>query len=306
MSSTAAVSVWAKGFRVSRDSEEFQLVVPGGIKELDGAIERELARSSEWPRVLEALYMMDEERVSAQWALLLSKNEITAIRAAGSQDRQRRPSVTVVAATFTTSWNERDLSSSVSNVQSLAVQLSMDFSKAFQGAPEKVARQLRDGRFVSTRVFDIDARDNRRDDRKSWDLIVQSIKRWNGITGIATPAMVSLGANIVFGTEHEARVLSGRTKVDGYCNVHDRAIVPLTSTITLWPDVDRSPSGRSDSDGHLAGRQENHPSPEWRMMEPHFLSMEAMISEMFDAIERLGDRLDTWFGRGGRDNRRKR
>lgn len=237
----AAVQVWGKGYRVTADTEEFQRYVPINltpVSKLESAVS-----AISWGRVLEPLYTNSERELANQRCLLLDPSGLMALAFARTSDKHRRPSIVLTTASTTIDWSSDDLGEAASRAASLSMRLAQAYSDTFRGNPEIISHQLRAGSFLPTRLFDLaDEADDRAID---WPSILATIKQWQGITGIATTRMIPLGANIVLGTKHEAERAQQQYDIDGYFDVREKEIRPLSAKITPWrapqPEVVQAP-----------------------------------------------------------------
>ena len=87
-------------------------------------------------------------------------------------------------------------------------------------------------KFLPNRTFPLS--DEETDLSFEWDYIFEAIRMWRGISGVCTSRLVSLGANVLLGTNFEAEKTMQESPVDGYFDVRDRKIKPLTHALTPW------------------------------------------------------------------------
>ncbi len=110
----------------------------------------------------------------------------------------------------------------------------MAYADAFRGNALPVANQLRDGVFLMSRAFELDEEDA--DVTIDWSSVIFAVKRWRGILGVATPRMMTLGANVALGTRHEAERAQMQTRADGFFDIREKAILSLTSALVPWEE----------------------------------------------------------------------
>jgi hypothetical protein len=232
MENDSLIQVWGKGFRVSIDSEEFQRLVPRERGLNASTLESYLDRITTWGFVLEPLYRLTERELATQKCILFGDQESMAISVGLTEDRHGRESIVLVAVTTRIQWQSGNLAATIAQTHELSSRLAKTYSVTLLRAPEHVQMQLRDGTFLADRKFSM-ASHSAYD--TIWDDIVRGVKTWNGITGIATPSLCMIGANIVIGTRHESeRLAANRLSIDGYFDSRERAIIPLSHRITPW------------------------------------------------------------------------
>lgn len=223
----ALVQAWAKGFRISDASAEFQLVVPAAHEQLDVG-EQGSARVL-WGDVLRPLYRLKPASLAREFAICFGEATLICYSAAHSRDKEQRPSIVVVAAAVPMSWDDEFLPVTVAAVRTLTGRLSEAYGDVFRGAPDAVQRQLQEGRFLPSRMFDLESETP--DESVPWKAVVREAKRWKGVHGIATPLFLPMGANILFGTRDEAERNRSR-RLDGYMDVARGEIFALSPKIT--------------------------------------------------------------------------
>lgn len=229
----STIQVWGKGFRVSIDSEEFQRLVPRERGLNDPMLESYLDRIGTWGSFLEPLYRLTERELATQKCILFGEQESMSISVASTEDRHGRGSIVLVAVTTKIQWESDDLAGIIAQTQELSSRLAKTYSTTLLRAPEHVQQQLREGTFLTDRSFQIMKTASY---DSLWDDIIRGVKTWNGITGVATPSLCPIGANIVIGTKHESERLSAnRLSIDGYFDSRERTIVPLSNRISPWP-----------------------------------------------------------------------
>lgn len=255
--SAEKVSVWTKGFRVSLDSEEFQRVIPISGHGLGGDLAVSIDQSVEWPAVLRQLYGLSQAAFRNEFCLRISSAEALVLCVARTEDRHRRPSVVAVAVSRGIDWRDPDLHRQVDLLHEHALQLADYLSAAFRRNPESVQTLLRSGEFelgVRQGVERIDA--------LSCGEAIGAVREWRGISGLATPRLAVMGANVlvVTGTELPRRVDG---IVDGIYDPATRRILPVGERLVRWSPaavqpqplatsvVAEEPREAGDADVHL-------------------------------------------------------
>lgn len=119
----------------------------------------------------------------------------------------------------------------VARLHALSARLVAAYAGTVKGSPEHVGQQLKSGTFLADNEFLIDSEMPNSED---WADVIRAVKEWNGVTGVASQKLVALGANVVIGTRHEAGLAQSRAGIDGFYDVRDRAIRPLTKNLVRW------------------------------------------------------------------------
>lgn len=229
-SSTAYVQVWGKGFRVSSDSEEFQRFVPRTVDGTEVSVEHVLRGIVDWGSILEPFYGMSEQELGSQQCLLLEGNEVLGVAAARSEDKHRRATILIVSVAASVNWeDEVQLADKVSRVDALSRRLAGAYAKQLRGAPERIGAQLRAGTFVANRCFDLQFEQPQ---PNAWKEFMHAVKDWRGVTGLATPRMTALGANVLIGTQPEAEKLGAA--IAGFFDARQQLIVPVSGRLSRW------------------------------------------------------------------------
>lgn len=228
--SVASVQVWGKGYRVSADSEEFQRYVPVVASEERG-LESKLVHLP-WGRILEPLYALTERELSLQRCLLFDASELMAVSFARTEDRHRRPSLVLVTATARIEWDDSNIGETAARTVTLANRLASAYAEAFLRNPESIGGQLKSNAFLPSRVFELS--DEAPDSTVEWAQVLSAVRRWRGIFGVATARLLSVGGNVVLGTKFEAERAQAQFAVDGFFDVREKDIKPLSSRLSKW------------------------------------------------------------------------
>lgn len=238
-----SVQVWAKGFQVSEATSELQLVVPASTEKLS-PFERHIP-SDLWRKTTSGIYGTGERRRTQQFALLLTEQGATVATASVGRDQRNRQSIVAVACSIHRDDSGESVAQALASAQRLSRELSLTLSEAFSGAPEHVAHQLRDGTFLESREFQLPVASPQ--SIHEWSRLARELEIWGGISGVATPIFMPLGANVLIGTEDEWRRLSPGVRADAYLVPGSWELFPMTDRIgklprSQKPDVEEQPS----------------------------------------------------------------
>lgn len=226
----ARVALWGKGYRVTQDSEEFQRWVPRKWTPTPNSLDARLDAFGGWAGLLQPLYAASERDLALLRCVLFRSEEALCCSFARSEDKHKRPTVIVVSTSAPIDW-DGDVAHVVARSHALATRLVGAYASTVKGNPDHVGSQLKNGTFLADNEFPIDGEAPNADD---WNDIVRAVKEWSGITGVASPRLVGLGANVLIGTQHEAELAPTKAGIDGFYDVRDRAIRPLTNKLTRW------------------------------------------------------------------------
>jgi hypothetical protein len=236
-SAMARVALWGKGYRVTQDSEEFQRWVPRKSTPTN-SLDAHVNAFDAWPALIQPLYGTSDRDLSLLRCLLFRAEEALCCSFAKSEDKHKRPTVIVVSASAPIDWGN-DVAHVVARLHALSARLVTAYASTVKGNPEHVGQQLKNGTFLADNEFPIDSEVPSAED---WTDIVRAVREWNGVTGVASQKLVALGANVVLGTQHEAELAQSRVGIDGFYDVRDRAIRPLTNKLTRWARPVPAPS----------------------------------------------------------------
>lgn len=226
----ALVSIWAKGYRVSNSSEEFQLVVPAESGGLQG-LEQTVAAAT-WPAILDDLLRGDDRLLKDEFCLLVNQNQLIAVALAPSRDRFRRRSVVAVGAMAACDWSDAQLATHVAKTRNLALRLAQQYGEVLAANAPHLEKQLRSNRFIPERQFQVAGEETA--DLSLWTEIVAEIRKWRGVTGVATAGLCRTGANVLYGTADEMARVRGVLTVDGLFDSRSRSISPIGDGLTPW------------------------------------------------------------------------
>ena len=310
----ATLMVLAKGFRISQDSEEFQLVSPPNLRALTHDLESRLARNEAWPRVLGELYSVSREQMLTLPCVLLAPSAALALSVAPARDRYGRPTVVAVSATSSIDWSSSAVEEIVAHTAALARFAAADLSRRFEGSPREVVTNLRKERVDLA----LDAFAGATDDGiEFWRAIIRCAREWKGILGLAAAPLAHLGGNVVIGTEYEAVRLAGSSSasVDGFYDAAQQRIVRISQNLTLWPQVwlpeehvEPAPVGSIKSDEpqlieQLSLPQEQTPpesEPGFESIAGSLKGIEKSLSSMVDLTSAIFESFREFLGGNGR------
>lgn len=228
------VQVWAKGFRITERSEEYQLIIPNVASSLEPE-ERRFA-TVEWGPILRDLYRIEDDVCAKQFFLGLTTNSINFTIVRQSRDRNDRSSVIGFSSTTQINWESSNFTTLVSRSSHLSKRLAQKLAEPLRRAPDHIRHQLKEGTFLPNREFDLS--EEPLDDEIDWGPICRQIQRWNGIQGIATPHLAGLGANVLVGTRQEA------ARADTIAAIIDLAsgeLERITDDLRLWGPPSTAP-----------------------------------------------------------------
>lgn len=226
----ADIQLWGKGYRISADSEEFQRYLPKDPAELKGP-DRKI-QTMLWGSLLESLYPLREAEVAAQRCVLFDASDLLSVSFAKTEDRHRRPSLVLTTSIVGIDWRNPQLGEITARAVALSSRLATTYADTLRGNPENVGKQLRDNSFLTSRSFDLG--EEQPDQTVEWDHVISAVKKWNGITGISTPRLLALGANVVMSTKYEAERAKQQFQVDGFFDARDGDIKTLSDRLKLW------------------------------------------------------------------------
>lgn len=162
---------------------------------------------------------------------------------AKTEDRHRRPSLVLTTAIVGIDWRNPLLGEITARAVALSSRLATTYAETLRGNPELVGKQMRDDSFLASRSFDLG--EEVADQAIEWARAISAVKKWNGITGISTPRLFELGANIVLGTKYEAERVRQQFEVNGLFDVRDRDIKPLSERLKPWQPEPEAPAPSS-------------------------------------------------------------
>lgn len=226
----ADIQLWGKGYRISADSEEFQRYLPKDPAELKG-LDRKI-QTILWGSLLESLYPLREAEVAAQRCVLFGASDLLSVSFAKTEDRHRRPSLVLATCIVSIDWRNPQLGEITARAVALSSRLATTYAETLRGNPENVGKQLRENSFLTSRSFGLGG--EHPDQTVEWAHAISAVKKWNGITGISTSRLLSLGANVVLGTKYEAERAKQQFQVDGFFDARDRDIKTLSDRLKLW------------------------------------------------------------------------
>lgn len=174
---------------------------------------------------------MTEREVISQRCLLFDPGQLMAMSFGKSEDKHGRPTIVLTSAAADIAWDSDTVGAVAAKCIGLSRRLSSAYSECFRQNGD-VARQLREGEFLPSRAFELD--EEQADLSFEWSGVLAAVKRWRGVAGVATPRVAMAGANVLLGTRHEAERAQQQARIDGYFDLREKEITPLTSGITPW------------------------------------------------------------------------
>lgn len=276
----AFVTVWAKGFRVSEDNDEFQRVLPIKASEAAFSLEDELSRPRLWVPILDPLYGLSAYDLSTQRCIFLRPQEIGVLSIGRSEDKHGRPSLVVVLAAMRIDWRDPELGAQVSRASNLSGRLAEHFAATFRRNPAEVLAQLRSSSFLLDRRYDL--AEEPPGSVLDGSGIIATVRQWRGVQGVATPRFVGLGANVLLGTRDEADRSAG--KLDGFIDRRNFELIPLSAALNRWSSpVLESETPPSSPDVPIS------PSLEPSMQEQRLVSIDNTLKQLSGSVQRLAN-----------------
>jgi hypothetical protein len=120
---------------------------------------------------------------------------------------------------------------------------------------------------------------------------MSAVKKWNGITGISTPRLLTLGANVVLGTKYEAERATQQFQIDGFFDARDRDIKILSDRLTLW-EPEFQGSAASQGEGQATQTPSPVTSSEARpayQQSPELYWVAECLQRLTNSVDRLVD-----------------
>lgn len=203
--------------RVSQDDEEWQLILPSSEEALRDGVEHQLATTAPWQEVFPKFYELSDRDSAREYGLLIAEEELAIVVARATVDRQGRPNVLALSATSERTADLGEDAQRADALHQLVRTLAESFKACFLANPGQAQEQLRQGKFLSSRSYGLSPWRVEDDQHTGIGRVLAACDGWEGIVGVATPRLVPLGANVVHGTEHEARaLLAAGLGVDGH------------------------------------------------------------------------------------------
>ncbi len=287
----ATVQVWAKGSTAAGRSPEFDRVVPLESAELEG-LENRLHEFGDWGGLIEPLYRLGRSSTARQFVALFDDAEFLTGAVAHSEDQHGRLSVVFVAARVASiDWQDSSLVEHIGKAHGLCVRLATSYSQTLAGMPQAVAAQVRSGTFLPDRRFRLGS--EQEVERLDWERLISETRRWRGVSGIATPALARLGANVLYGTRDEVNRAAVDNKVGAY-DIAKGRIEPIGDFLQLWGS--RQPSTVPDEQGL---------EREGELDQQALRRLELALSELRDATFEIRDLLIRLVHKGGGRGKRK-
>jgi len=277
----ADIQLWGKGYRITADSEEFQRYVPKDSTQPKN-LEKKL-QTFLWGSLLEPLYSLREKEIADQRCVLFDASDLMSVSFAKTEDRHRRPSLLLTTCTVGIDWRNPLLGSITARAVALSSRLATTYAETLRGNPELVGKQLRDNSFLASRSFDLT--EENPDQAIEWAHVISAVRKWSGITGISTPRLVALGANVVFGTQYEAERIKQQLALDGFFDVRHREIKTLSDRLNPWEPEPEPPVESS------AAPPTYPPSADFRWIAEGLQQVANSVDRLADVATEILDRL---------------
>lgn len=283
----ADIQLWGKGYRISGDSEEFQRYLPKNPAELTG-LDRNIQAIS-WGSLLESLYTLREVEVADQRCVLFDASALLSVSFAKTEDRHRRPSLVLTTCVVGIDWRDPQLGDVTARAVALSSRLAATYAETLRGNPENVGKQLRENAFLTSRSFDLG--EELPDQTVEWVHAITAVKRWNGITGISTPRLLTLGANVVLGTKYEAERARQQFQVDGFFDARDRDIKTLSDRLRLWESKPQpaSPSSEEEQRAHSTSSVSSSQEKPPYQQSPELYWVAECLQQLTNSVDRLAN-----------------
>ena len=299
----ATIQLWGKGYRISADSQEFQRYLPKDSNELRGLENK--TQTIPWASLLESLYPLREAEVSAQRCILFDASELLSVNFAKTEDRHRRPSLVLTTCSVGIDWRNPQLGEMTARAVALSARLATTYAETLKGNPENVGKQLREDAFVTSRSFDLN--DEQADQNWDWSSVISAVTQWNGVMGVCTPRLLSLGANVVLSTKYEAEQAKQHFQVDGFFDARDRSIKPLSDRLNLWQPKSEppSPSPVDEKFGSSMSPGMSHEGKPAFQQSPELYWVAQCLQQLTNSVDRLVDVATDILGRMATDKRKR-
>ncbi|WP_157595336.1 hypothetical protein [Plesiocystis pacifica] len=193
---------------------------------------------------------MGGAEVTREFGVTFGDSEVktaTVVTCAHTADNHGRQSVVVVGATVGVNWADSGLSEVLARTHGVAYRLADTYSDVLRGANESINEQMKDGRFLSNRWFELS--EEVPQEQPMWSSLVSQVRRFRGVRGVATKNMVKVGANVLYGTFDEGQRVRN-TGLDGFMDSATGEMVSWGGNLVEW-DASGKDGGsvRSDVEG---------------------------------------------------------
>jgi hypothetical protein len=298
----ADIQLWGKGYRITADSEEFQRYLPKDSAQPRGLEKR--IQTFLWGGLLESLYPLRDAEIASLRCVLFDTSELLSVSFAKTEDRHRRPSLVLTTCIVEIDWRNPQLGEITARAVALSSRLATTYAETLRCNPELVGKQLRDSSFVTSRSFHLGA--ELPDQIVDWAQVISAVRKWSGVTGISSPRLLPLGANVVLGTKFEAERAKQQFLVDGLFDVRDREIIALSERLKLWepkPELRVQPSQErpGSPQSPVASSQEHAASPS----SPELRWVAECLQQLTHSVDRFVDVAGEILERMAREKRRK-
>ncbi|PJZ47556.1 hypothetical protein [Leptospira saintgironsiae] len=228
MSEKVYLSIYSKGFPVTKDHGEFQLIVPNNQNKLNLGIESNLALSSNWPAFISGFYEISEDLASNHKCILFESNQAAIIKGFPVREVGKRANVIVLIGTIM--LENRELNAKqLAALDNLVDYLIKQYSTILAKNDQYLIEQLKNGLFLKDRVFELNISQS---ENISWysDLLEEK-KKWENIKGFSDKDNIIGGANVLIGTEADIYNAGLQGLVDGFYDPISKAIFPINDKL---------------------------------------------------------------------------
>jgi hypothetical protein len=249
MGRSARIDLWGKGHRVTRETEEFQRLVPARRAEPASALETFVDHFDRWPELLDSLYKSVPKALPEQYCLRIVEQEALVATPHAVRDAHDRDSVLLVLAYVDIDWKDhRELVRRISGARGVSVKLGAEVSSDLSGANTSVSERLRTGTFLASRDYPLEGAVP--EDPEWWRDMLAEVARFHRVHGVSTPRMKAMGANVIVGTRAEAE----RAAADGYFDRRTRRLLAFGERLVTWASSpsEAEPATRPPAEGDVA------------------------------------------------------
>ncbi|WP_230458120.1 hypothetical protein [Leptospira santarosai] len=218
------VFVFAKGFEITKNHREFQLIVPNIVPNHLSELENYILNILDWPNVIDSFFESNRNEKDSDYFLIKNEAQGAIVCISPSLDHLKRKSVIVIASFFPIDLVITDPDLPLAKIQNLGFRLLEEFGSTFIKNREIVERQLSKGSFLSTTIYSYSSEQIK--NVKVWNSITEAIRNYKGIIGIAPTFAIKYCGNVLLGSKDDSMNPNFANKIDGY-------ISPITNEFTI-------------------------------------------------------------------------
>ncbi|WP_061247697.1 hypothetical protein [Leptospira noguchii] len=224
------VSIYSKGFPVTKEHGEFQLIVPNRYEKLSDGIEKEIANNPNWPSIISGFYDISESIALESKCIIFGNNEMAIIKGYPIRENGKRPGIIFLIA-ISNIDKEKMSGRQIASAMNLSNYLIKEYSEIIKENSKNLLRQLGDGKFLEDREFELDL-ENAREYESLWysDLLKEVVK-WENIRGVSDFNTLKIGANILIGSDVDATKNASLNYIDGYYDPVSKLLTPIRENI---------------------------------------------------------------------------